>query len=110
MDEGVGVLEVFRMLVIGTHDIRSVVLVCLAVLVGVWLVDGDVDVWQVAAGASYAVGEEVVDVGVVSCLLDAVGAYESLFYGVVVGVVELAFGDGCAHFVHHKLHGCERVS
>ena len=43
LDKGLGILEIFGMLIIGPHHVGTVVVVCLALLVGIGNVEGNPD-------------------------------------------------------------------
>ena len=97
MDEAVAGLEILRMLIIGLHDVRTVVLVGLAVL-GIWLVEINLEV-------SYIIAELIGGTCLVIVLADkSVG--KGIEVREIVGVLRHRLG----HLISSHLHRGEGIA
>ena len=111
-DKGLGILEILWVLIIGMHDISSVVDIAVAILVDVCLVQGDVNALVVTfcpVNVAQAVALSQVDHGVYIVLLNAHGVLADIAFllRVEVGVVDDSFFHGLAQLHHSQLHGSQ---
>ena len=110
IDERNAVLEVFRMLVVGAHEVRSIIIVCHTILCFVRLVERNADVGIIAvllANIAHAVRLRHVCHAIDFGLLQSVFAYIAFGLGIEVRIVEPVILYRLVEFQNHQLHGCQ---
>ena len=103
------------MLIIGLHDISTVVHIAIAILVDVCLVQGDVNAFVITfcpVNVAQAVALSQVDHRVDVVLFNGIVVLTDIAFllRIEVGVVDDSFFHGLAQLHHSQLHGSQRVA
>ena len=107
MDEDVRVAEVLLVVIVLAHQVRTIVIICHAVHVGIGIVDGDAYVVYILGLSSGGLHQVVVCEHLI--FLQSVGTQHLMADGVVVGIVAATLLHGDRHLVDTHLHGGQAV-